>query len=272
MIKFVPETNCSRDFFMLSRTQIKHIQSLKQKKFREIHRQFLAEGSKLSLEIIESHLPVTGVYALSGWLEQNATVLAKKNIPYTEVSESEMERITALASPSPALVIAGIPAVEIPVVTDIHDLVLVLDDIRDPGNLGTILRIADWFGIGSIVCSENTVDLYNPKVIQATMGSVARVHVMYGNLLEFLTSLDPGRNIYGTFPEGENIYSADLQPDGIIVIGSEALGISPGIVSRVTHRISIPSVAKGRGPGHAESLNASAATAIVCSEFRRRIT
>jgi TrmH family RNA methyltransferase len=255
---------------MLSRNQVKHIHSLKQKKVREIHRQFLAEGSKLVLEILESPYKVMAVYALADWLQRNENNLLSKKIPFTEISEGEMERITALSTPSPVLAIAEIPVTTILPVAAIHDLVLVLDDIKDPGNLGTIIRIADWFGIESIICSENTVDLYNPKVIQATMGSVARVRVHYFNLPEFLSSVDPTIKIYGTFPEGENIYSIQLDPRGIILIGSESYGISPEVISKVTDKISIPSYSPATGRDHAESLNASIATAIICSEFRRR--
>jgi len=256
---------------MLSRNQVKHIHSLKQKKFREIHRQFLAEGSKLILEIIESPYKVIGVYALADWLKSNENILLSKKVPFLEISEGEMERITALSSPSPALAIAEIPAMPILPVAAINDLVLVLDDIKDQGNLGTIIRIADWFGIETVICSENTVDLYNPKVIQATMGSVTRVRVAYFNLPEFLSSMDPAIKIYGTFPEGENIYSIPLDPKGIILIGSESTGISPEVAYKVTDKISIPSYSPATGrKDHAESLNASIAAAIVCSEFRRR--
>ncbi len=255
---------------MISRNQVKHIHSLKQKKFREIHRQFLAEGSKLVTDILESPYKIVTIYALADWLRRNENILRLKNIPFTEISQGEMDRITALSSPSPALAIAEIPATPIIPATSIHDIVLVLDDIKDPGNLGTIIRIADWFGIESVICSENTVDLYNPKVIQATMGSVARVSVAYFNLPEFLSSLDPVIKIYGTFPEGENIYSMKLDPKGIILIGSESSGISPEVVSKVTDKISIPYYTSAIVRDHTESLNASIATAIVCSEFRRR--
>jgi TrmH family RNA methyltransferase len=255
---------------LLSRNQVKHIHSLKQKKFREVHRQFLAEGSKLVTEILESSFKVINVFALAGWLKHNESALLAKKIPFLEISEGEMEKITALSSPSPALAIAEIPLMSIPPAV-INDLVLVLDTIRDPGNLGTIIRIADWFGIEWVICSENTVDLYNPKVIQATMGSMLRVSVTYVNLPEFISSVDPAIKIYGSFPKGENIYSVRLDPKGIILIGSESSGISPEIVSKVTDKISIPSFIKASGAGdHAESLNASIATAIICSEFRRR--
>ena len=255
---------------MLSRNQVKHIRSLKQKKFREIHRQFLAEGSKVVSELLESSFKVINIYALSDWLKHNESLLLSKEITYLEVSEGEMERITALSSPSPALAIAEIPIMPIPPAV-VNDLVLVLDDIKDPGNLGTIIRIADWFGIEMVINSKNTVDLYNPKVIQATMGSFLRIRVTYTNLSEFLSSVDPTIKIYGSFPTGENIYSLKLGSKGIILIGSESSGISTEIVSKVTDKISIPSFAKASGNRyHAESLNASIAAAIICSEFRRR--
>jgi len=255
---------------LLSRNQVKHLHSLKQKKFREIYRQFLAEGSKLVTEILDSSFNIISIYALADWLRHNESKLLSKKIPFLEISEGEMERITALSSPSRALAIAEIPIMPVlPAV--INDLVLVLDDIKDPGNLGTIIRIADWFGIESVICSENTVDLYNPKTIQATMGSVLRVRVIYANLPEFLSSVDPMIKIYGSFLKGENIYSARLESKGVILIGSESSGISPEIVSKITDNISIPSFVKESGAGdHAESLNASVAAAIICSEFRRR--
>jgi RNA methyltransferase, TrmH family len=255
---------------MLSRNQIKHIHSLKQKKFREVHCQFVAEGAKLVGEILESDYIVVGVYALPGWLHDKEGILVSGNIPFVEITEIEMERITALSSPSPVLAVAGIPSDAGAPFTLPDDLLLVLDDIRDPGNLGTIIRIADWFGIRTVICSETTVDLYNPKVIQASMGSVTRVKLRYCNLPGFLAAVDPSVKIYGTFPEGENLYSMTLDPKGIVLIGSESTGISPEVVSLVTDKISIPSYSRSLGGNHAESLNASIATAIVCSEFRRR--
>jgi RNA methyltransferase, TrmH family len=256
---------------LLSSNQVKHINSLKQKKFREIHRQFIAEGSKLVKEIIESQYKVLNVYAIADWLKQNENILLSDQVSFVEVSLGEMERITALSSPSPALAVAEIPEMtSLPAF--MNDLVLALDDIRDPGNLGTIIRIADWFGIKTIICSENTVDLYNPKVIQATMGSAFRINIFYADLKEFLASLSPEVKVYGTFSQGENIYSAPLDQQGIIIIGNESSGISNEISLKVTDRISIPAyITADPHPNHAESLNASIATAIICSEFRRRM-
>ncbi|MCX6243341.1 MAG: RNA methyltransferase [Bacteroidetes bacterium] len=254
---------------MLSRNEIKLIQSLKQKKFRDLHRRFIAEGSKLVMELADSPFRIVTVYALAGWIREHEENLQEKKIPFSEVTEQEMERITALSSPSPALALAEVPELGTLPVSPLQDLVLALDDIRDPGNLGTIIRVADWFGIRCIVCSSQTVDLFNPKVIQATMGSVARVRVEYCNLPEFLSSLDPGTKIYGTFMEGENIYEKKLEPKGILLIGNEAAGISADAAACVTDRISIPSYG-GEKADHAESLNAAVATAVVCAEFRRR--
>jgi RNA methyltransferase, TrmH family len=256
---------------MLSRNDITYIRSLKQKKFRDHHRRFVAEGSKLALEILESPFVISGVYALPEWLREHEAFLDQKKLPFREVSEGEMERITQLSTPGPVLVVAEIPEKEVTPVSAHDDLVLVLDDIRDPGNLGTIIRIADWFGIRSVVCSEQTVDLYNPKVIQATMGSVARVSVDYCSLPEFLSALGPSVKIYGTFPEGENIYEKQLESKGIILIGNESDGISAEASRHVTDRISIPFYpSPGEKTGRAESLNASIATAVVCAEFRRK--
>jgi TrmH family RNA methyltransferase len=149
-------------------------------------------------------------------------------------------------------------------------LILVLDEIKDPGNLGTIIRIADWFGISDIVCSNHSVDAYNPKVVQATMGSIARVNLRYTNLFEFLKNIPTDFPIYGTLLNGENIYNQTLSKNGIIIIGNESKGISDDILPFITNKLYIPSYAENLN-NKAESLNASIATAIVCAEFKKRI-
>ena len=187
------------------------------------------------------------------------------------MTEDELSMITALTTPSPAFAIVSIPDTALEPGSFNRKLILALDDIRDPGNLGTIIRIADWFGISAVICSETTVDLYNPKVVQATMGSIARVPVHYTNLAGFLSGLPASLNIYGSFLEGENIYTMDLNNEGIIIIGNESKGISGSVAKFVTDKLHIPSFAAGKGPAaQAESLNASVATAILCSEFKRR--
>ncbi len=255
---------------MISINQVKFIQSLKQKKFREIHDQFIAEGSRLVLDLISSRFVVKEVFAEQQWISLNRAILGANNISFTLVSESEMSRISALSSPSPVLSIVTIPeAAELP--SSFQDeIILMLDDIKDPGNLGTIVRIADWFGIGTIICSENMVDLYNPKVVQATMGSIARVKAIYANLGDFLQQIKGSTEVFGTFMSGENIYSCNLPSSGIIVIGNESNGISKEVSEYVNTRLQIPSFANNNAPSAPESLNAAVATAIVCAEFRRQ--
>jgi len=257
---------------MLSRNQVKYINSLKLKKQREKYRQFIAEGSKIVLDLLDSGHHVCEIYATGDWIDQYSSSFQLKNIHPVQVTEDELSRVTALTTPSPVLSIVSIPETDAGPVSGRGKLILALDDIRDPGNLGTIIRIADWFGISSVVCSESTVDLYNPKVVQATMGSIARVPVHSVNLENFLSGLPPSLNIYGSFLEGENIYVMELHKEGIIIIGNESTGISDGVARFVTHRVHIPSFSTGRGSaGQAESLNASVATAVLCSEFKRRI-
>jgi RNA methyltransferase, TrmH family len=253
---------------MLSGNQVKYINSLKQKKYREIHRQFIAEGSKLVTELAASAYHISAVYATPEWISGHPGFARECKIIPNEVSASDLGRITALSSPAPVLAVVDIPESTPPT---LRGLILMLDDIRDPGNLGTIIRIADWFGIGQVICSETTVDLYNPKVIQSTMGSISRVSVTYAGLVDFLSGIPAGTSVYGTFLSGDNIYSSPLEQEGIIIIGNEAEGISIAVEKFITNRLFIPSFpGHGIRSGSAESLNASIATAIVCSEFRRR--
>jgi RNA methyltransferase, TrmH family len=256
---------------MLSKSRITFIHSLKQKKFRELHRQFTAEGSKLVLDLAGGFHHIREVFALSSWIREFGHIPEAAGIPVTGITETEMARITALSTPSPVLAVADIPA-DLGNPAPVEGLTLLLDDIRDPGNLGTIIRIADWFGISQVVCSETTVDLYNPKTIQSTMGSFSRVRVHYTDPVRFLASAGQERRIYGTFLDGDNIYTRELTPDGIIVIGNESEGISGAVGKMVTDRVFIPGFAPvGGRTGSAESLNASVAAAVVCSEFRRRV-
>lgn len=256
---------------MLSKSRIQVIRSLKMKKYRDIRRQFLAEGSKLVVDLLQSGYPVTEIFALDDWLSKNRELVDKSSVPYNLVSERIMDQISALSTPSQVLAVATIPESRFNDSVVMNELVLALDDIRDPGNLGTIIRLADWFGIGTVFCSETTVDLYNPKTIQATMGSVARVNVIFGNLPAFLEKVSPDCPVYGTFLEGEPIYSAGLSKNGVIVIGNESAGISVQAGKWINRKLVIPFYPQGRNKmGRPESLNASVAAAIACSEFRRR--
>ncbi|MEI6456761.1 MAG: RNA methyltransferase [bacterium] len=253
---------------MLSQNQIKHITSLKSKKFREEYRQFIAEGHKLVTDLMESPFSFSGIYASAEWIVGNLKAIQARNIPSFETTPREMERISALSNPSNVLAVLEIPSPS-PGPSPVGEgkgvgLSLALDDIRDPGNMGTIIRTADWFGIGTIICSGSCVDLYNPKVVQATMGSITRVRVFYEDLEKYLAEIKGPAPIYGAFLEGEDLYTATLSAGGIILIGNEAHGISPALEKLVTRKISIPSY------GKAESLNASVAAAVICAEFRRR--
>jgi len=259
---------------MLTQNQIKHIRSLRAKKFREEFSQFAVEGNKLVNDLIDSSFRITGIFASADWIVNNLSHARKKGIPVYETLPHEMDRITNLSTPGPVLAVVEIPSptpYSFPTGEGLkkESLYLALDDIRDPGNLGTIVRVADWFGIGTIVCSPACVDLFNPKVVQATMGSIARVQVYYSDLESFLAGLTGDVPVYGAYLEGENLYEKTLTGGGIILIGNESKGISTVLERFVTQKLHIPSSGLS-GSGKAESLNASIATAIICSEFRRQ--
>jgi len=256
---------------MLSKNKIKFINSLKKKKYRSEKGLFIAEGFKLVQELLEEGAEATLICATSQWLEHNPSHARAKIIEQIEVTEQELGKISSFKTPQQVLGIFAISGG----LSEADDLAgqlsLVLDRINDPGNLGTIVRLADWFGIENIICSTDTVDLYNPKTVQSTMGSIARVKVAYRELAEFLEpwSRHPGFDIYGCFLEGENLYTAPLQNKGIIVMGSESHGISRELWPYINQQLYIPAFTRGKATT-AESLNVSMATGIVCSEFRRR--
>lgn len=255
---------------MLSKNQISFINSLKQKKYREENQLFIAEGAKIVPELLASTIVVKQVYATSEFL-RNTTI--PNTVERFEIKENELERISSLTKANLVLAVCETPNYLLDSELLKDKLTLVLDDIKDPGNLGTIIRIADWFGIENVVCSSETVDAFNPKVVQATMGSIARIKIHYTDLNEFIKnqSLKLKMPVYGALLEGRNIYSEKLSSEGLIVIGNESRGISEPIQALITDKISIPSFShfKSEG-GEAESLNAAIATSIICSEFRRR--
>ncbi|MGX7667456.1 TrmH family RNA methyltransferase [Flavobacterium pedocola] len=240
---------------MVSKNQIKLITSLQQKKYRKLHGLFIAEGIKVIQELLNSNFVLQQLFVTDAVFE---------NVPSGKIStitESELKKITALTTPNNCLALFEMPQ-EKPVSEE--GLIMVLDDIRDPGNLGTILRLCDWFGVEQVVCSGETVDVYNPKVVQATMGSLTRVNIVYTDLESFLTKTK--LPVFGTFMDGATIYKSDLPQKGIIVMGNEANGISTAVEKLCSHRISIPRFGKLQ---QTESLNVATATAIVLSEFRR---
>jgi len=234
---------------VISKNEIKEIRALGQKKFRDERGLFIVEGEKLVAEALQS-----------GW-----EVVAQFRTE--DIGEDAMARITQLTRPSPALAVVRQPDPAPPAVSS-DDLVLALDGIRDPGNLGTIVRIADWFGIRQILVSHDTVEVFNPKVVQATMGAIFRVRVHYCDLAAVLDAASDRMPVFGTFLEGDTIYEAPLTPGGILVMGSEANGISSEVAATVTQKLFIPSFPPGACTS--ESLNVAVATAICCSEFRRR--
>lgn len=249
---------------MLTKNTIKRISSLQTKKFRKEQGFFIAEGSKLIDELLNSKLEIKEVYHTSEWKCTNFN----RNIYSELISNDEMKKISTLTTPSQVFAVIGIPEYNLGDIDFANELVLALDTIQDPGNLGTIVRLADWFGINSIICSHDTVDIFSPKVVQASMGAITRVKVLYCDLKEELTRIKNIVPIYGTFMEGSNIYKTELKSKGVVVMGNEGNGISPEIEILVSHKIHIPSFAKDRT--NVESLNVAMATAIVCSEIQRR--
>lgn len=251
---------------MISKNKIKYIHSLEIKKNRDKEGVFVAEGPKVVEDIMALRRPRL-IAATEKWLQGNGATLPC-GCETIEVSEEELARTSFLQHPQQVIAIFDKDENELRAETFTDTLALVLDGVQDPGNLGTILRIADWFGITKVVCSRDTADVYNPKVVQSTMGSIARVKTFYTDLKEFIASLPSDTPVYGTLLEGNNIYSQELSQHGLIVIGNEGKGISAEIRKLVNHRIRIANYPEGRST--ADSLNVAVATGIVCAEFRRR--
>ncbi|TND09333.1 MAG: rRNA methylase [Bacteroidetes bacterium] len=255
---------------MISKNQVVFVRSLQQKKQRREHGLFIAEGAKIVPEMLRSDFKIREIYALESWCAANRGLAGATTLH--EVTEQELARISGLVTPNEALAVAGIPRYELDYRSAGKTLTLVLDDIRDPGNLGTLIRIADWFGIRDIVCSEETAEAWNPKVVQASMGSITRVRIHYTALVPFFEKIKSAHPVpvYGAFLEGESIYKTKFGNSGFLVIGNEAHGISPEVASFITKKITIPSFsATENKTGEAESLNAAVAAAVICSEIRR---
>ena len=251
---------------MLSAAKIKLIRSLSRKKCRKEEGLFLAEGPKVVGEL-SGHFECALLAGTEKWFARQRGSVCQALESFT-ITEQELCRASLLQMPQEVLALFRIPARGCNIHIAERKLCLALDGVQDPGNLGTIVRIADWFGITDIFCSHETADIFNPKSVQATMGAVARVNVHYVDLQKELSSLEEGTPIYGTFMNGDNIYNTELCGNGVVVMGNEGTGITPGISSIVNHKIGIPSFPAGRPTS--ESLNVAVATAIVCSEFRRR--
>jgi len=248
---------------MISRNKIKFIRSLEKKKFRNETGCFLAEGNKLVADILP-FFECECLIAKSSWLAMQGDVCANELITAEDI---DIEMASLLKTPQDVLAVFRQPHYVLDNETLKNELSLVLDGIQDPGNLGTIIRLADWFGIKRLICSPDTADAYNPKTIQATMGAIARVQVFYVTLSDWLKKMED-IPVYGAFLEGKNIYTETLASSGLIVMGNEGNGISRSVEEQITQKLYIPNY-----PPEAkttESLNVATATAIVCSEFRRR--
>lgn len=248
---------------MISKNKIKYITSLQNKKFRQKYNKFIIEGHKTVLDVIDSDYSISEIYICD--VTKYKSLLSNTDFEITEISDEEMKKISAFKTATDILAIVDFnkntqknPANK--------GITLCLADIQDPGNLGTIIRSANWFGVENIVCSINTVDLYNTKTLQATMGAFANMNIFYTDLKEFLSNTK--LNIYGAFLEGEDIYKSKLDNNCIIVMGNEGKGIPENIEKIITKKLTIPSFAGNNLK--AESLNVSISTAIVLSEFKRR--
>jgi len=240
---------------MLTKNQIKYITQLKQKKIRDLNKVFVAEGFKVINELLNSTLQIEHIYAT----KQLNFDVSKEFV--TEITEVDLKKISSLTTPNDCLAVFKMKEDRLP---QPNGLKIALDNVRDPGNLGTIIRLCDWFGVADLVCSNETVDVYNTKVVQATMGSLTRVNIFYTDLTDYLKDTD--EPIFGTFMDGTNIYKTDLPTSGIIVMGNEANGISAEIEALVTAKIAIPRFGDIQ---QTESLNVATATAIILSEFKR---
>jgi len=252
---------------MLSQNKIKFIRSLDIKKNREQHQCFLVEGEKMVLELLDSNFKTLELFALKSFISSHSKNI-DKNIPVIEISEQELNKISSLKTPNQALAVAKIPDAKLNTKTSL-ELCIALDNIQDPGNMGTIIRTANWFGVTTIFCSTDTVDAYNSKVIQATMGAIFRTTVFYGDLTIFINEAKKnGQPIYGTMLDGKNLYEADLKKNGLIVLGNESKGISKPIQNLIDNKIRIPNFPEDSSD--MESLNVAIASAIVLAEFRRQ--
>lgn len=242
---------------MISKTGIRYVRSLQDKKQRQKYDQFVVEGEKSITELLKSHYEIHILYALDEWIDQNMDRIGKVKVE--SVSESELKQISSHQSPQKVVAVVNIPAPK-PIGKD-DRFILALDEIQDPGNLGTILRIADWYGIKNIICSKGCTDIYNPKCINSTMGSFMRVNVVYDDIVKLSETL--GKPLIVAVFDGLNIHEGKLPNSGIIVVGNEGHGISASIINMAQHRLTIPRF------GGAESLNVAVSTAVLLDNLLR---
>jgi len=258
---------------MISIAQSKLIRSLQKKKFRDLHRLFLVEGEKMVGELAsgspESHYQIHELFASTEWIQSHRASFQQTGVNLTEASPAEIKKVSNLVTPQAVIALVHIPERSFDINELLNTPVLAFESIRDPGNLGTIIRTADWFGIRHLVCTPDSTDLYNPKVVQSTMGAFARVRVHYLDIEDLLKrEVMQQKTVFGTFLEGENIYKTSLEPDPLILFVNESHGLSGHFDPHIRHRIAIPAFS---GPeSGSESLNVASSVAVVCSEIRRR--
>ena len=245
---------------MLSKNTVKFIKSLQQKKFRKQENAFFVEGNKNVTELLGSDFKVTHLLYTSKFAESHSKLIASAGAELYEVNAKTLQSIGSFITNDSALAVAEMKS-NTAFNLEQTDLAIALDDVRDPGNLGTIIRIADWYGIKKLILSEETADFYNPKVLNSSMGSFTRVDFFYTDLQKFLSGTQ--LPVYGAFLEGTNIHQLKLEAEGIILMGNESKGISAKLAPLVTQKLTIPSF------GEAESLNVAVATAVICDNFRR---
>lgn len=247
---------------MISKNQLKLIHSLEQKKQRKKSGLFLVQGEKNVAELFESDFDIVNIFAAADYINKNASILSQKQLVALTIESTaeELQKAGTLMSNNSVIAIVKCKQYVTPVIQE-NELILILDQVGDPGNLGTIIRAADWYGIKHIVCSPDCADLYNPKVIAATMGSFVRVQVSHAPLVEYLALQT--KPIYGAFLDGENIHKSRLEKSAFIVMGSESHGISAEVAQFISHKITIPNF------GQAESLNVAMATGIILDNFKR---
>ena len=260
---------------MLTKNKQKFIRSLALKKVRDAEGVFLAEGPKVVEELLDKFV-CCSLLGTERYLESASARMAMRGAQHIAeiipINDTQLSQLSLQKTPHDVMAVFQRPKEEAEVSQwkeiPTHSLALALDDIQDPGNLGTIIRLADWFGIEHIFCSPATADAFSPKTVQATMGALGRVRLHYTHLPSFIQGLKEGTPVYGTFLDGESLYAQPLTTNGLIVMGNEGNGISPEISQLCTHRLLIPNFPAGRATS--ESLNVSVATAIICSEFRRQ--
>lgn len=244
---------------MLSKARIKFVQSLHERKHRLAHHLFVVEGNKMVAELIQSKIGIKTLFATEAWV-WNSPISTIDSIEIVRITPDEMKKLSTHQSPQDVMAIALLPESTQQVEMDEHTLVIVLDTIQDPGNLGTILRIADWYGIDQVICSPGCADPYSPKVVQSSMGAVLRIRIVSGN--PALLMQEYPANVYGAVMDGHSVYT-HAPESGYLLIGNEGNGIHPELHSMITHPITIPR------RGHAESLNAAVATGILCDAWAR---